>query len=908
MIRVNGAVALLLAAIIGIWTCRFRRSAIGVTAFSSSYNIQSSHHGISHLPTQRRKMLSSSLFQSKEDGEENGLGTTNGMSTATVTVNMAVENNNNNNLANINNRQRNKDWIHDDICRVLQICHENRGEPCKRALHRAEQMVYRMERDAHQTVPLKTVGRLLETHAAQSPPNAVAMDSLLQLILTMTTPPRPSEHDDAANSPRGIVNATWCNWVLQAHAITDHHAPRASELLQQLVHHASPTVPNAQSFSLVISAWTRPQTSAPAPSSSIVSSSPSPPPNNNTTVEDTNNEYVAVHTAQDWLVKFLRYSKKENPKQTETVRLLMRAWETVICTWANHHPSKRRGGDAVGARQADTLLRQYQEFVSHQPTALRSPQSDPKALTDSAQYAYTSVVCALCGTTKTNNKQASSQQQQVMVRRAHELFQVVLKSHVHKLSLSTSDSTANSKDGANTQSIMTRTLSPPPLVIWNTLLTAWSKSLDPVAPQKALYLLELAQHLQSDDTWKPDIITYNAALDALVRNIRTVRRPPHHGNGDTESVRSPAQEAMRILNHMQTSTDRKTPKPDIITYSTLLFAFGKETGMSEYAKEVLEGMIRAGNDDPTNDNKVANSIRIRPGIEHYSAVLSSLARDGKAREAHALLDTMQTQSLQPQQPGQKAHYLRPDVPAYSTVMHAYAKSRNDPQADIRACSLLKHTMQLYQTCRSTSDDGADNEECPFEKPSQYIPSGRTFFAAISALANVRRQGNARRAHTILQHMKKFQKEEPEMCNEQSNAYIYNAVMNCCTNTMEPEDKKEAFQLAARCFQELKQQQQADTFTYTYFLRAIRVLLPHDSDVAQQKQGLLTSTFAQCCQAGLVNEFVLNRFLQASTPATRQTAFFQQAQEAQITKNFQEWTVKELPTKWTKNVPKRNYKR
>jgi hypothetical protein len=215
-------------------------------------------------------------------------------------------------------------------------------------------------------------------------------------------------------------------------------------------------------------------------------------------------------------------------------------------------------------------------------------------------------------------------------------------------------------------------------------------------------------------------------------------------------------------------------------------------------------------------------------------------------------------------------------------------------------------MELYQTCSSGADH---NEECPFEKSSQYIPSGRTFFAAISALANVRRKGNARRAHTILEHMKKFQIEEPEMCNEQSNAYIYNAVMNCCTNTMEPEDKKEAFQLAARCFQELKQQHQADTFTYTYFLRAIRVLLPHESEVAQrQKQGLLTSTFAQCCQAGLVNEFVLNRFLQASTPATRQTAFFHQAQEGQITKNFLEWTVKELPTEWTKNVPKRNYKR
>eukprot|EP00978_Attheya_sp_CCMP212_P046108 scaffold374238_cov31-Attheya_sp.AAC.1 len=67
----------------------------------------------------------------------------------------------------------------------------------------------------------------------------------------MTTSPRPSsEHEHDAADSRGIVNATWCNWVLQAHAVTDHHAPRASELLQQLVHHASPTVPNAQSFSL----------------------------------------------------------------------------------------------------------------------------------------------------------------------------------------------------------------------------------------------------------------------------------------------------------------------------------------------------------------------------------------------------------------------------------------------------------------------------------------------------------------------------------------------------------------------------------------------------------------------------------------------------------------------------------
>eukprot|EP00978_Attheya_sp_CCMP212_P037800 scaffold181510_cov35-Attheya_sp.AAC.1 len=124
MIRVNGAVSLLFVAI-GIWTCRFRRSAIGVSAFSSSrmpYNVQSSqHHGTSYLQnTQRRKMRSSSaLFQSNEDGEENGSETTDGMSTATATANAAVANNNNNNNNNnlANNRQRNKDWIHDDICR-----------------------------------------------------------------------------------------------------------------------------------------------------------------------------------------------------------------------------------------------------------------------------------------------------------------------------------------------------------------------------------------------------------------------------------------------------------------------------------------------------------------------------------------------------------------------------------------------------------------------------------------------------------------------------------------------------------------------------------------------------------------------------------------------------------------------
>jgi pentatricopeptide repeat protein len=161
----------------------------------------------------------------------------------------------------------------------------------------------------------------------------------------------------------------------------------------------------------------------------------------------------------------------------------------------------------------------------------------------------------------------------------------------------------------------------------------------------------------NDLAMQPNLITYNTVLTAWAKAAAAAANTGSNntGNGNTGSVPNAAAHCLRILEYMPMT-------PDTISYNTVLHAVAR-SGWSDTG-ERAEGLLRS-----MSEQGVAVNAR------SYTTCMDAWSQSGCPDRAHALLVEMEELYEQTRDP-----QLLPNCISYSTVIHAYANSKERDKA------------------------------------------------------------------------------------------------------------------------------------------------------------------------------------------------------------------------------------
>jgi Pentatricopeptide repeat domain len=252
--------------------------------------------------------------------------------------------------------------------------------------------------------------------------------------------------------------------------------------------------------------------------------------------------------------------------------------------------------------------------------------------------------------------------------------------------------------------------------VYNSVITAWSKSGDKAAPQRVESLLSLLEDkcYDSGGAIGPDQTTFLCIADTYAK----ARIPDAEQRCDNLLVRmeqleeagvvsrdlrssralynsilnalaksgqaSSRDKAEEILTMMQTSPNPDL-RPDIVSYATVMDCHTKSGSAStaERAEELLrfvEGSYRSGD------------AVLQPNAVFYSAILQAWAKTATLEGAkRAVWLLRRNEGLYEQ--GEE--YAKPHAIMYNAVMDSIARS-GMPEAGVRAEELLQEMMSLYE--------------------------------------------------------------------------------------------------------------------------------------------------------------------------------------------------------------------
>lgn len=331
-----------------------------------------------------------------------------------------------------------------------------------------------------------------------------------------------------------------------------------------------------------------------------------------------------------------------------------------------------------------------------------------------------------------------------------------------------------------------------PTKVYNSVITAWSRSGDAVAAKKAEDLLSRleAKYLNGDTDAQPNKTTFlcmfgayasarivdaDIRCDVLLNRMRYYRNTfgvtnlePDRAvyNAVLNALAKSSQlhavdKAEEILTMMQTSSDTSL-RPDIVTYSTVIDCHTKCGGCPDRAEEILrfvEGTFRDGDKG------------LEPNPVFYSAILQAWAKTATeegARKAEELLRRnigLFTDGHQ---------YAAPHAILYNAVMDAIART-GEKTSGPRAEDLLNEMEALYQS---------GNERLK--------PSRRSFNAVILAYRNAGDGG--KKAEEILWRMEELAESgRPELTPD---VVSYNCAISAIVHSTSS-GKSEDYEVADR---------------------------------------------------------------------------------------------------------------
>lgn len=424
---------------------------------------------------------------------------------------------------------------------------------------------------------------------------------------------------------------------------------------------------------------------------------------------------------------------------------------------------------------------------------------------------------------------------------------------------------------------------------FNIVIKSHANSREPGSGNRALLLLELMQDMATkggNTDVVPDTFSYNTVLKAL-GNCRQAKK------------------AHEVLERMEKEFENGNHRvrPDTISYNTVIRAYAKSgsKGSGKAAEKILNKML-------TLDNK-----RVRPDTSTYTSVVKAWTENGGtgyARRVEGIVDALEKKS---KQKGNK-HVVKADTTIYNALLDAWAKSYEWGSAQ-RCEEILSKMESMYRsgiervkpntssyTCaivayaKSREVDASKRAEKILSRMESISNSGNlnvrpnvvSYTAVINCIARSKESRKAFKAMSILQRME----EQYRLGNTSArpNVLAYNNVLNACAYTSgDREEKEEAFKVACIIFDEIRTSDylRLTHVTYGTFLAACGNLMP----VSDMRNKLVEATFRRCCHEGLVSDLVI-RHCKRRTSKDMFIGLMNDVQES------------ELPSKWTRNIAKR----
>ena len=358
--------------------------------------------------------------------------------------------------------------------------------------------------------------------------------------------------------------------------------------------------------------------------------------------------------------------------------------------------------------------------------------------------------------------------------------------------------------------------SEPPLIAFNGVIVAWSRQGDYNRAAAVLSLLDDVSRLCRNLV--PDVVSYNSVLHAYFRS------------------KAPLIKARKLVGFMHQHCDSQPSiRPNSFTYYTYLKCILQSTPRSDEG----DGELMTERDDALHQLEscwLRGDYEMEPTNRIFNMIINAYAKsnDKRAwRKAMHLLDRMKIMAAH----SKALEAVQPDIITITSIMDCLSKAL-DPQVSQLAKSLLHEAFDRYHETLDIRDR----------------PNLRTYTMAILTLA--KNHGSVVEARQLLDNLVELYKEtgDPSL---QPNAYPYNYVLNCAASTVS-DDPAQAFQIATRTFQDLRQAHLADSYSYAFWIKCCIHLVTSE----ELKRKCVRYAFDECKRDGLVTAEVLFRLSQA----------------------------------------------
>ncbi|KAL7433138.1 hypothetical protein ACHAXM_003445 [Skeletonema potamos] len=397
----------------------------------------------------------------------------------------------------------------------------------------------------------------------------------------------------------------------------------------------------------------------------------------------------------------------------------------------------------------------------------------------------------------------------------------------------------------------------PDTISYNTVLAAWSKSAaygkapseaeEIVGKEAAYKALELLDLIEQSYRIKPDRISYNTAISAFANAAQTC-----------ESGVLMAQEADALISRMR---DRMGIEPDDYSFNGVLLAWSRSSGgmsSAQHCESILRNMK-----NPTNVS--------------WSTVINAYAHAGGALEAAALLKEMEDIRLQS---GSHASDILPIV-VYNNLLHAWSRN-SDPDASKYAESILNRL-----------ESGSISLNLP-------KPDVISYRLVLNALEHTKDFDKAERAKSILARFIASLPADLNTIDHQLKDEIrgaYNSVLAACAYTPSnagDQARNDAARILVETLQDLNNSKDItlgpNLESFSVFIQGCTHLFQPDSS---DRALLMRSALKECCEKGLLDSKIWDKFCKASSEEEVQSFF------AGFKKGHGSFAT--LPIDWSRNA-------
>lgn len=210
----------------------------------------------------------------------------------------------------------------------------------------------------------------------------------------------------------------------------------------------------------------------------------------------------------------------------------------------------------------------------------------------------------------------------------------------------------------------------PNVHVFNTVLSAWSRSKAANAPERAEALLKSTRELYKRGALgiKPDKISHTSVLNCWAKSGR-----------EYVNAGERAETMLDEMNQMAFAGDEQM-RPDTMSYSAVINAYAC-IGNADKAEKIFKTMYHAYN------NGIKNA---KPDVLALNMVLTAWSRSkatNAPERAEAIIKSLNYQE------SRNMLFIKPDIVSYSTILHCWAKSGRKNAGD-RAEAILREVERL----------------------------------------------------------------------------------------------------------------------------------------------------------------------------------------------------------------------